>query len=120
MYRIQKQFHFSAAHALTLLPETHPCHRLHGHNYIVEVVLESEALDQYGFVVDYNALDPVRQYIDAELDHRNLNEVMTVASTAENIARMLYEKFKPEFPQLCMVRVSETPKTWAEYTEQGA
>ena len=117
MYRISKQFHFSAAHALTLLPESHPCHRLHGHNYIVEVVLESETLDQYGFVVDYNDLYPVKTFIDAELDHRNLNDVMAEATTAENIARLLYQKFKPEFPRLAKVRVSETPKTWAEYEE---
>ena len=119
MYRIQKQFHFSAAHILSQLPESHPCSRLHGHNYIVEVVLQSETLDHNSFVVDYNDLDPVRDYINAELDHRNLNDVLPVATTAENIARFLYEKFKPEFPQLTMVRISETPKTWAEYEEHS-
>ena len=119
MFRIQKQFHFSAAHALTQLPDSHPCYRLHGHNYIVEMVLESETLDQYSFVVDYNDLDPVKEYIDAELDHRNLNDVLNVPSTAENIARFLYERFKPDFPQLTKVRISETPKTWAEYEANG-
>ena len=122
MYRIQKQFHFSAAHALTLLPKTHPCHRLHGHNYVVEVVLESETLDQYGFVVDYNDLDPVRDYINAELDHRNLNDVIgPTYTTAENLARWFFDRFGPDFPALAAVRVSETPKTWAEYRpERGA
>ena len=42
---------------------------------------------------------------------------MKTASTAENIAKFFYEKFKPLFPMLSMVRVSETPKTWAEYFE---
>ena len=117
MYRISKQFYFSAAHVLSQLPESHPCSRLHGHNYTVEVVLESETLDQNSFIVDYNDLYPVKDYINSTLDHRNLNDVLPVATTAENIAKFLYDRFKPQFPQLCKVRVSETPKTWAEYEE---
>ena len=37
MYIISKEYHFSASHQLHDLPEDHPCHRLHGHNYVVEV-----------------------------------------------------------------------------------
>ena len=117
MYRISKQFHFSAAHRLDLLPDDHPCSRLHGHNYIVEAVLESEELDQRGFVVDYNELEPIRTFIDENLDHLNLNDVLPYATTAENIARFLYEKFKPVFPELTKMRVSESPRTWAEFEE---
>ena len=117
MYRISKQFHFSAAHRLDLLPDDHPCSRLHGHNYIVEAVRESEELDQRGFVVDYNELEPIRTFIDENLDHLNLNDVLPGATPAENIARFLYEKFKPVFPALVKMRVSESPRTWAEYEE---
>jgi 6-pyruvoyltetrahydropterin/6-carboxytetrahydropterin synthase len=40
MYTITKQFSFSASHVLDHLPEGHPCaRRLHGHNYIAELVL---------------------------------------------------------------------------------
>jgi 6-pyruvoyltetrahydropterin/6-carboxytetrahydropterin synthase len=115
MYRISKQFHFSAAHQLTLLPDEHPCKRMHGHNYIVEVVLERDELDERGFVVEYHELAPIKTYIDDNLYHRNLNDVLPYPPTSENIARFLYETFKPMFPMLAKVRVSETPKTWAEY-----
>jgi len=40
------EFSFEASHRLSLLPETHKCSRLHGHHYVVEVVLESEELDR--------------------------------------------------------------------------
>lgn len=116
MYTISKQFHFSAAHQLDRLPDGHPCKRLHGHNYIVEVVLEARAVDARGFVVDYYELDPIKHFIDEVFDHRNLNEVLRVPTTAENIARFLYDKFKPDYPALAKMRVSETPKTWAEYS----
>jgi 6-pyruvoyltetrahydropterin/6-carboxytetrahydropterin synthase len=117
VYRISKQFHFSAALQLDLLPDDHPGSRLHGHNYIVEAVLESEELDQRGFVVDYNELEPIKTFINENLDHLNLNDVLPYATTGENIARFLYERFKPLFPMLGKVRVSESPRTWAEYDE---
>jgi len=118
VYRISKQFHFSAAHQLDLLPDDHPCSRLHGHNYVVEAVLESEELDHRGFVVDYNELAPIRDFINEHLDHRNLNDVLPDATTAENISRFLYERFKPVFPTLVQMRVSESPTTWAEYEDR--
>lgn len=117
MYRITKQFSFSASHRLDHLPEDHPCFRLHGHNYVVEVVLESDGLDEDGFVRDYNELSPLEEYIDEKLDHRHLDDALPqgMISSAENIARHLYDFAASRWPEVAAVRVSETPKTWAEY-----
>lgn len=115
MYTITKQFAFSAAHQLHGLRADHPCSRVHGHNYTVEVELRSEQLDATGFVVDYNDLALLKQYIDGTLDHRNLNDVLPVQTSAENLARHLYDWCAARWPQVAAVRVSETPKTWAEY-----
>lgn len=116
-YEIQKEFHFSASHQLTHLPDGHQCARLHGHNYVVVVVLGSDELNQDGFVRDYGELKPLKEYIDNTLDHRHLNDVFDFYTTAENIARHLYELCKNEFGwnEVIEVRVSETPKTWARY-----
>ena len=115
MYTITKQFSFSASHVLDHLPEEHPCSRLHGHNYIVELVLQSTELDPLGFVRDYNELAPFKGFIDDKLDHRHLDNVIEGPSTAENLARHLYEFARRMWPEVVAVRVSETPKTWAEY-----
>lgn len=115
MYKISKQFEFSAAHQLNGLPDGHPCSRLHGHNYIVIVELESAALNEVGFVRDYGELKVVKEYLDRHFDHKCLNDVMLINPTAENLARTVFMRFKDEFPELSAVRVSETPKTWAEY-----
>ena len=115
MYRISKQFSFSASHVLEQLPDDHPCARLHGHNYLVTVHLKSETLDEYGFVKDYKSLNNVRQFIDETLDHHHLNDCMSCSPTSENIARFLYERFKPEIPELYAVEVSETPQTTCIY-----
>lgn len=122
MYRITKQFAFSASHKLDHLPEEHPCARLHGHNYVVEVVLESRELNESGFVRDYGELAPLKSFIDERLDHRHLEDVLPegMISSAENIARFLYDFAAARWPETAAVRVSETPKTWAEYRPGGA
>ncbi len=117
MFTIRKQFAFSASHQLTHLPDTHQCARLHGHNYIVEIVLQNTTLDERGFVIDYLDLSPLKTFIDDTLDHRHLNDVLPCLTTAENLAKYLYDWAKQRWPETVMMRVSETPKTWAEYTE---
>lgn len=120
MYKISKEFSFSAAHQLHGLPDDHPCSRLHGHNYVVTVFLQAQELDSRGFVRDYNELKVMKAYIDEHFDHRNLNDILAPQnSTAENIAKFLYDKFKPQFPELCAIGVSETPKTMAIYEPDG-
>lgn len=115
MYTITKQFEFSASHSLDHLPPDHKCHFLHGHNYVVEVVLESAELNRDGFVRDYGELEPLKDFIDGKLDHRHLNDVVPGPTTAENIARFLYDFASGHWSEVAAVRVSETPKTWAEY-----
>ncbi len=116
MYKISKEFSFSAAHSLFGLSDDHPCSRLHGHNYVVTVHLRSKELNRQGFVRDYTELKIVKEYIDTRLDHRNLNDTLSpLNSSAENLAKMLYDVFKPRMPELYAVEVSETPKTSAIY-----
>ncbi|WP_298259598.1 6-carboxytetrahydropterin synthase QueD [uncultured Litoreibacter sp.] len=115
MYRITKEFHFSASHQLAHLPDDHQCARLHGHNYVVVVELASKTLNADGFVRDYGELKELKAYIDSTFDHRHLNDVMDVASTGENMARHFYDWCAAVWPETAAVKVSETPKTWAEY-----
>ncbi len=115
MYKISKQFSFSASHILEGLPEGHPCARLHGHNYLVTIHLKSKGLDDAGFVKDYRELDVIKDFISENLDHRHLNDVFEFNPSAENIARYLFDRFVISLPQLYAVEVSESPKTSAIY-----
>jgi len=117
MYKITKEFHFCASHELLHLPKTHPCYRLHGHNYVIKVELQAKKLGADGFIVDYRKLDCIKQYIDQKLDHRHLNDVLPegVRPTAETMAKHFYERFKLLVPELSAVEISETPKTNARY-----
>jgi 6-pyruvoyltetrahydropterin/6-carboxytetrahydropterin synthase len=114
MWTISKQFSFSSSHYLSQLPDTHPCSRLHGHNYTATFFFCSATLTKEGFVIDYRELSPIKTFIKEELDHRHLNDILLVP-TVENISLFLYEKFKTLYPQLHAVEVQETPKTCCRY-----
>ena len=118
MFKIIKEFNFSASHQLLGLPADHPCARLHGHNYLVELELSCNTLNNHGFVRDYRELDTFKRYIDEEIDHRHLNEVFETDSvTAEYLAQTFFAWCKNHWPEITAVRVSETPRTWAEYRQ---
>lgn len=115
MFTISKEFHFSACHKLNDLPKGHPCSQLHGHNYVVRVILANNSVNDSGFVQDYNELSPIKEYIDTVLDHKNLNDVFDFNPTVENMSKYIYHKFMNEFRFLRAVEMSETPKTWCRY-----
>jgi 6-pyruvoyltetrahydropterin/6-carboxytetrahydropterin synthase len=119
-FTISKQFSFSASHQLRGLEPGHQCARLHGHNYEVVLELRSSQLNEVGFVHDYGDMKPFEDYIKKTLDHRHLNAVLPddMNPTAENLARFLYSIAWDMFHDAAItVYVSETPKTWASYTE---
>lgn len=121
--KISKDFGFSASHVLDGLPPTHKCTRLHGHSYRVRVTLSGQA-DEMGFVLDLCELAWVREVIDAELDHRHLNDILDVNPTAENLAAWLARRIvtwlatRPERHRIdgLEVGVSETQSSWVVYS----
>ncbi|MCB7129906.1 MAG: 6-carboxytetrahydropterin synthase [Candidatus Brocadiales bacterium] len=132
-FSIAKDFHFAAAHRLLHLPIDHKCSHLHGHNYIVRTVFEGE-VDDRGFVIDYGELDPLKQIIDQKFDHRvliaesdleliglctSLNTNVAVLpienTSAEYLAKYLYDQFHKSGFEVSQILISETPKTWAIY-----
>jgi len=115
VYRIAKQFEFSASHILEGLPDTHPCSRLHGHNYVVELILGSDKLNDVGFIVDYNDLQRFRSLLRERYDHRHLNDVVDFQPSAELLARHFFDLAREFWPEVVAVRLSETSATWAEY-----
>lgn len=120
-YTISKEFAFSASHRLDGLRDGHPCGRLHGHNYTVRVELIGYELDEIGFVLDYGDLKPIKTYLDDVLDHRHLNDVLKFNPTAERLAHHIGTLVRrliaiPDDVTVA-VGVSETPKTWATWTE---
>ncbi|MGW2652131.1 6-pyruvoyl trahydropterin synthase family protein [Streptomyces sp. NPDC001478] len=117
---IGKTFGFEAGHRLPALPPTHKCSRQHGHGYEVEVILTAPTLEEPGFVTDFGALAPFKQFLADELDHRNLHEILPFAPTSELLAQFLagwfIQNIQPEIPgRLVAVCVRETASSWARF-----
>lgn len=85
-FSIGKTFTFEAGHRLPGLPPEHKCSRQHGHSYQVEVILSAPDLENPGFVTDFGDLAPFRTFLDSELDHHNLHELLPLEPTSERLA----------------------------------
>jgi len=119
--RIGKQYDFSAAHFLPKVHDGHPCKRMHGHNYLVEVEIRGEIAPINGFCAqtDFADIDAIIKPIIAEIDHRVLNDFID-NPTAENIAVYLLQKFMDNSTRyLFSIKVWETPKCWAMVVNDG-
>jgi 6-pyruvoyltetrahydropterin/6-carboxytetrahydropterin synthase len=115
LYRISKTFRFEAAHYLQHLPPEHPCHNTHGHSYRVKLTLAADGLTDNHWVRDYRDLDAFKRWVDNTLDHRNLNNVCPYPTTAECLARWIFEYWHRFIPELVEVTVYETESTEATY-----
>lgn len=108
MYRVTREIEFCYGHRL--LNYEGKCRHLHGHNGRAVIVLEALDLDSRGMLVDFAEIKRhVQRWVDENLDHNMLlcrddpllpllqqrGErvfVMEVNPTAENIARLIYER----------------------------
>ena len=62
-----------------------PCQRMHGHNWIIVVEIESDTLNDQGMIIDFSVIKEVVY----QLDHQNINEIIKCNPTAENIAEWI-------------------------------
>src|SRR3954447_24253047 len=126
MYRVTREIAFCYGHRL--LNYAGKCQHLHGHNGRAVIVLEAETLDARGMLVDFVEIkQKVQRWIDENLDHNMLlcrddpilpvlierGErvfVMEANPTAENIARLIYERTADEGLPVVEVILWETEK----------
>ena len=97
------------------------CANLHGHNYVLEVVVAGPIDPATGYVLDLKELsDLISRRVIQDVDHRNLNTDVPWLEgripTAENLAVAFWERIRSELPEgmLRSVRLWETDKNWAE------
>ena len=108
MFRVTREVFFCYGHRL--LNYQGKCRHLHGHNGRAVITLEGPELDERGMLVDFGEIkQKIQRWIDEHLDHNMLlcrddpilpvlqerGErvfVMDENPTAENIARLIFEK----------------------------
>ena len=100
MYTVIKRMEVSASHSLSLSYRS-KCENLHGNNWIITVYCRSNELNPDGMVVDFSH---IKEVVMGQLDHKNLNDVLSCNPTAENIARWVCD----QIPHCYKVEVQES------------
>jgi 6-pyruvoyltetrahydropterin/6-carboxytetrahydropterin synthase len=95
----------------------------HGHNYVVEARVKGEIDPETGYVIDTKVLnDLLEKEVIEKFDHKNLNldtvEFKDLNPTAENIARIIYEKLniKMDATKKLTILLHETERNYVEYS----
>jgi 6-pyruvoyltetrahydropterin/6-carboxytetrahydropterin synthase len=132
MYRVTREISFCYGHRL--LNYDGKCQHLHGHNGRAVIVLEAAELDDRGMLVDFADIkQKVQRWIDENLDHNMLlcrdDPILPVLQahgervfvmgdnpTAENIARLIFERTVAAGLPVVEVVVWETEKCHAAYS----
>ena len=107
---------FNAAHLLNNY--NGKCSEIHGHSWKVEVWIRGEDTqkDELGILWDFNNL---KKIVDI-FDHKNLNNILSLNPTAENITDYIYKQLKKDRNDLLFkVRVYESIIKKIAYCEIG-
>jgi len=106
---IRRDFRFEAAHRLPMVPEGHKCGRMHGHSFVVSVVVGGEVHPELGWIVDFAEIDEAIKPLRAQLDHHILNEVPGLENpTSELLAAWVMDRIQLSRGQVRAVEVQET------------
>ena len=135
MFTISRHFTFCYGHRL--INHAGKCANLHGHNGIAKIDLGNDQLNPQGMVTDFIDLkNTIGKWIETTLDHRLILQesdplvdvlrkcgeivlTLPVEPTAENLAKMIYEKAEDFGLPVCAVSVWETEKCGAEFRKKG-
>ena len=137
MIRCARRFEFDVGHRV--VGHLNKCQYIHGHRYVLEVIAESEQLDELGMVVDFGLLKKViKNWIDENFDHtlilkesdKNLGDEISKSTgqkiyylkqnpTAENIAihlklDVIPKLFNDGSFQIVKIKLFETPNCYVE------
>lgn len=122
MYELMVRRDFVAQHYLTV-PDCGPENEWHSHHFDIEVVLEGEALNEHGYLVDIVEVEEVLdalvdRYEDATLN--DLPEFEGLNPSIEHFSRIfctaLQERLDTTQLEAVTVKVWEDDAAWASYT----
>ena len=135
MYRVTKIIDFCYGHRL--LGYGGKSKAIHGHSARLVVTLESETLDERGMVCDFREVkEVVLALVRKDLDHRMIlrqDDPLVAAleavgetpyrmqenPTAENLAKLLFERIRQLGFPVAAVRFWETRDSVGEYRQPG-
>jgi 6-pyruvoyltetrahydropterin/6-carboxytetrahydropterin synthase len=117
---IFQSFRIEASHSLPNMPDEHPCKRLHGHSYRVEIHVSGPVDAESGWVMDFAELEQAFRPLMKKLDHAHLNEIEGLQNpTCENLAQWIWQRLRPSLPGLSRIVINETETSGCTYSGEG-
>jgi 6-pyruvoyltetrahydropterin/6-carboxytetrahydropterin synthase len=111
-----KSFTVEAAHQLPNVPDGHPCARVHGHSFVVEIWVEGVVGGRSGWVLDFAEISDAFRPLREQLDHHFLNDIEGLANpTSENLAIWIWDRVSGPLRGLSKVVVRETATSGCVY-----
>ncbi len=122
LFIVNVQTEFRASHKAPATGRAAPARRgEHSHNWFVTAEVNSEKLNEKGFVIDFELLRTSMEEITAELENRCLDTLdyfRQNSSSAESIAKYVYDKLEAKLSGgVCLesITVVEKPGCTAKF-----
>ena len=116
---IWRRYRFESAHRLPNVAAGHKCGRMHGHGFEV-IVHANMDLAEREIGIDYDRIDTLWAPLHEQLDHACLNGLPGLENpTSELISSWIWERLKPQLPELSWVTVYETASSGAHFDGQN-
>ena len=110
------RFDFAAARRLPQLPADHPCQRVHGHTFMIELTVRGDVGPNHYWIVDFDEIDRLTADLKGALDHRYLNDVPGLENpTTEMLAQWLWQRLASAVPGLYRIMAQEHPTRGVAY-----
>jgi len=107
-YELVHTIRFESARRLPKVPPGHPCGRVYGLAFYLDIHVVGPLDPDAGWVFDFAEIDRAFAPLRAEIDHNYLNDVKGLDNpTTEILVTWIWDRLKPRLPGLVKLVLRE-------------
>lgn len=108
LYELAHTIRFEAARKLPKVPEGHPCGRVYGLAFYLDIHVAGALDENTGWVFDFEEIHRAFQPLFDQLDHHYLNDIPGLDNpTSECLITWIWERLAPRLPGLRQLTLRE-------------
>lgn len=119
-YELVHTIRFESARRLPKVPEGHPCGRLYGLAFYLDIHVVGDLTGDSGWVVDFGEIEAVFRPLRDQIDHNYLNDLPGLENpTSEVLVTWLWARAAPRIPGLVQLVLRENDVSKVIYRGPG-